>query len=161
MNKLQGNEVNIEPYTNPAENGFDQIDTSGAYTVKHSIKIEVYKENKYKGKKIFSQDRIIIGGSLEADLVLYDDEIAEKHVNITFIDEQPVILDQTQKASMLIRGSLCGISIIDSSEQVGLGPYTLVISHIKEADERRPVEHNIGSLNNGRTQTGIISRNTH
>ena len=147
MNKLYGNRANIEPYSNPAASGFDPIDHANAHIITHSIRIEVYKGNKYQGKKIFSQDRIIIGSSLESDLVLSDNEIADKHAYITFIDDQPVILDQTQKAGMLIKGGLCGISIIDSTEQVGLGPYTLKISHLKEAVDKRSGGDNANAPN--------------
>jgi len=134
MNKLQGNKVYIEQGPNPAVHGFEPINLTNDPSVMRSIRIEVYKGKKYLGKKIFSQNRIIIGKTLEADLVLSDDEIADKHACITYVDEQLVILDQTQKSSLLIKGGLYGISIIHSSEQVGVGPYTLNISrHIKNS----------------------------
>ncbi|NLD37283.1 MAG: AgmX/PglI C-terminal domain-containing protein [Desulfatiglans sp.] len=97
-----------------------------------SIKIEVYKRNEFIGKKVFSQGRIVIGKSLEADLVLTDETVADQHACITVIDKQIVILDQTQKGSLLINGALCGISIINLTEQVGLGPYSLTIIRQKE-----------------------------
>ena len=128
MNKLQGNRAYIEPDSNPAVNGLDPINPSNDNAITNSIRIEVYKGSKYQGKKIFSQDRIIIGKNLEADLVLSDDEIADKHACITYIDDQLVILDRTQKKSLAINGGLFGISIIDPFEQVGLGPYILKIS---------------------------------
>ncbi|MGD9158882.1 MAG: AgmX/PglI C-terminal domain-containing protein [Desulfobacteraceae bacterium] len=131
MNKLHGNRAYVEPDPTPAVTGFDPVDTSNDHAITHTIRIEVYKGSEYQGKKTFSQDRIVIGKSLEADLVLSDNEIADKQACITFIDEQPVILDQTQKTGLLIKGGLYGISIIDSSEQIGLGPYVLKINHHK------------------------------
>ncbi len=136
MSKLHGNRAYIEPDLNPAANGLAPINLSSDHSITHSIRIEVYREGEYLGKKIFSQNRIIIGKSLEADLVLSDDAIADRHACITFIDDQPVILDQTQKSGLLIRGNQFGISIIDSSEQVGLGPFILKIRHHKTSDDQ-------------------------
>ncbi|MDM7917890.1 MAG: hypothetical protein QUS12_01820, partial [Methanosarcina sp.] len=53
------------------------------------------------------------------------------------IDKQVVILDQTQKGSLLINGALCGISMINLSEQVGIGPYRLMITHQKEVSDNK------------------------
>lgn len=144
MNKIQGNRAYIEHDNNLGFDGFNPTGFSNDHAITRSVRIEVYKGAKYQGKKIFSQDRIIIGKSLEADLVLADDEIADKHACITYIDEQLVILDQTQKTGLLIRGGLYGISIISSSEQVGIGPYILSISHNQTTNDQkcsRPVEY--------------------
>ncbi|MDM7918363.1 MAG: FHA domain-containing protein, partial [Methanosarcina sp.] len=80
---------------------------------------------------------IVIGKSLEADLVLSDETVADQHACITLIDKQVVILDQTQKGSLLINGALCGISIINLSGQVGIGPYKLTIIHQKEVIDNK------------------------
>ena len=152
MNKLQGNRAYKEPDPNPLINGFEPEYLSSDHPITRSIRIEVYKGNKYQGKKIFTQGRIIIGSSLEADLVLSDTEIADKHACITYIDEQLVILDQTHKTGLQIKGGLYGISIIGLSEQVGLGPYILKISQQNEDIDNKSAQHagSDSNLNNGK-----------
>ena len=135
MNKLHANTVEIEPGQYPKARGSALIDLSNENDVRLTIRIEVYRGKEYIGKKSFSQGRIVIGRSLEADLVLSDEQIADQHACISFLDGQPVIFDRTQEAGLLVGGSLCGIAIIASSENVGIGPYLLKIScHKKEAD---------------------------
>jgi hypothetical protein len=126
MDNLHANNKEIKPVINPAEGGNMAV-FDGVSSPTEKIRIEVYKGNEFIGKKIFSQDRIIIGKSLEADLVLSDEKVADQHACITLIDKQIVILDQTQKASLMIKGTLCGISIINLFEHVGIGPYILKI----------------------------------
>lgn len=147
MHKLNANRIDIEPDSHPAANGLNPIDLSNDRAITHSIRIEVYKGNEYMGKKSFSQNRINIGKSLEADLVLSDDKIADKQACITFIDGQLVVLDQTQKTGLLINGALYGIATIYSSEQVGIGHYTLNISYQKKVADQKPNLHNANEDN--------------
>ncbi len=131
MDNIHANNKEAKPGTVPAR--VENMAVSDKENVPtESIRIEVYKGNEFIGKKIFSQERIILGRSLEADLVLSDELVADQHACITLIDKQIVILDQTQKGSLMIKGTPCGISMINLSEQVGIGPYTLKIIHQKE-----------------------------
>ncbi len=132
MNNLHAHRSDIEPGQYPGVNGLNPIDTISDDVITNTIRIEVYKGDKYIGKKIFSQNRIVIGKSMEADLVLSDDVMADQHACITLIDGQLVIIDQTMKAGLLVKGALCGISILESPEQIGIGPYLLKISHHKD-----------------------------
>ncbi|MBN1906348.1 MAG: FHA domain-containing protein [Deltaproteobacteria bacterium] len=136
MDKIHANNQEVKPDSVPVKVGNMAV-MHNENNPSESIRIEVYKGNEFIGKKIFSQPRILIGRSLEADLVLSDETVADQHACITLIDKQVVILDQTQKASLMINGASCGISIINLSEQVGIGPYTLTIIHQKEVIENQ------------------------
>lgn len=133
MDKIHANNQEVKPDSVPVKVGNMAV-THNENNPSESIRIEVYKGNEFIGKKIFSQPRIVIGRSLEADLVLSDETVADQHACITLIDKQLVILDQTQRGSLTINGASCGISIINLSEQVGIGPYTLTITHQKNED---------------------------
>ena len=141
MNKLHANRIDIEPDHSTTAKGLSPINLSNDHGITHSIRIEVYRGNEYIGKKIYSQDQIIIGKSLEADLVLSDMEIADQHACISFIDGQPVIFDRTQQAALMINGVLCGIAMINSSENIGIGPYNLKISCHKRVSDQKSAQH--------------------
>jgi hypothetical protein len=136
MDKINANNQGIKPDISAVKAG-DATITVNANLPVESLRIEVYKGDKFIGKKLFTQGRIVIGKSLEADLVLSDETVADQHACITLIDKQVIILDQTQKGSLRVNGALCGISIINIYEQVGIGPYTLKITHLKEGIDNK------------------------
>ena len=157
MDNIHANNKELKPVNSPAQGGNTTVSKSESSPAE-SIRIEVYKGNEFIGKKIFSQDRIIIGRSLEADLVLSHEMIADQHACITLIDKQIVILDQTQKASLMIKGTLCGISIINLFEHVGIGPYILKIIHQKGVMDN--VSHESASNDDScKNEAGITSGN--
>ncbi len=134
MNKLHASIVPGKPYPDAAEDRSPDREQAENTANIPSVRVEVYLDDEYLGKKIFSQERVIIGRSIEADLVLSDERIASCHASISFIENKPVILDQS-KEGLFINGSKVQIAIIETAEQVGIGPFTLKITDLNKTRE--------------------------
>ena len=136
MNKLHASIVPGKPYQAEKEDGFENTGEPVNQGVTPSIRVEVYQDDEYLGKKVFSQERIIIGKSIESDLVLSHKDIAVNHACISFIENKPVILDQAN-AGLKINGCFIQIAIIETAEQIGIGPFVLKITDLNKITDQQ------------------------
>jgi hypothetical protein len=93
-------------------------------------RVEVYQDSRCLFEEDFSTPYITIGRSSKSDIVLQDNRISRRHVEVYIEDDQIFAIVAPHKKALMINGKSVKAALLESDDTVELGPYTLRIQII-------------------------------
>lgn len=122
---------------------------------RYVAQVFIFQGEDYLGWDCFYKDKISIGKSLNADVVLKDDMLSDIQANIYFKGDQIIVADQTDGHGVFVNNRSFKNIILGPLDYVDIGPYTIKVKLRK--NENRYSENDdkeiSGSGNSGKERS--------
>ena len=118
------------------------------------LQVYVLRDGRFWGSDCFSQKRIRIGCSKDADLRLEDERVSRIHASLVIGAEGMVLVDEESSCGTLLNGQFIETEQIGPLDEVSVGPFVLKFKLLERA--HRPGE--FGRDTTDVTEVGRVSK---
>ncbi|MFH2066186.1 MAG: AgmX/PglI C-terminal domain-containing protein [Pseudomonadota bacterium] len=112
--------------------GTDSKDTSAECAI---IQVFIFREEVHLGWDCFHQEKVSIGSSDQADLVLKGPDIADIHARVCLKNNQVAVISGNPNGSVLVNNQAVEEAILGRFDYLDIGPYTI---KIKILESKKP-----------------------
>ncbi len=99
----------------------------GDFSNRFVAQVFIFQGEDYLGWDCFYKDKISIGRSENADLVLRDDTLSDIQANVYFKGDQVIVSDQTKGRGVFVNNKAFKTVILGPLDYVDIGPYTIKV----------------------------------
>lgn len=102
---------------------------------RHVAQVFIFRGEDYLGWDCFYKDKISIGKSSDADIVLKDDTLSDIQANVYFKGDQIIVADQTDDHGVFVNNQSFKTIILGPLDYLDIGPYTIKVKLRKNENQ--------------------------